>query len=61
MGEQELLHREEYEGRDLVFVDIKYIKDCMCGKQWKSVCTWWRMRNFSESFLLETEKRLQMR
>ena len=30
---------EEYERRDLVFVDINYIKDSICGEQWISVPT----------------------
>ena len=51
---------EENEARNLVFINVKNVEYLQPTKEWISVCTWWRMRNDSYSFLLETKTRLKV-
>ena len=44
---QELLHVKENKARNLVVINIKYVEYFEFVKERVSMCTWWRMSNYS--------------
>ena len=52
------MHVQENKARNLVLINIKYVEYFEFVKERVSMCSWWRMSNDSQSFLLGTEEGL---